>query len=94
MLLAYSSIRNGSRTRSVPKLRSLVVVGRKNYVFAGSERGAEKAATFYCFIKTAKLDDIDAELEPRDVLTRIAGHPTTRPGDLLLWNLMPLAAVN
>ncbi len=52
-----------------------VVLGRKNYLFAGSDRGGERAAAIYSLIGTAKLNDIDPEAYLRDVLTRIADHP-------------------
>ena len=55
-------------------LRS-VAIGRKNYLFAGSDRGAERAATLYSLIETAKLNGLDPEAYLRDVLGRIADHP-------------------
>ncbi|OAH29758.1 hypothetical protein AX289_29550 [Methylorubrum populi] len=66
-----------------------VAVGRKNYLFAGSDLGAERAATFYTLIETAKLNRIDPEAYLRDVLTRIADHPAKRLADLLPWNWTP-----
>ncbi len=60
-----------------------VAVGRKNYLFAGSERGAERAAAFYTLIESAKLNGLDSEAYLRDVLTRIADHPAKRLADLL-----------
>jgi transposase len=69
-------------------LRS-VAVGRKNYLFAGSELGAERAAAFYTLIETAKMNRLDPEGYLRDVLTRIADHPAKRLADLLPWNWMP-----
>lgn len=69
-------------------LRS-VAVGRKNYLFAGSELGAERAAAFYTLIETAKMNRLDPEGYLRDVLTRIADHPAKRLSDLLPWNWMP-----
>ena len=71
-----------------------VAVGRKNYLFAGSDRGAERAATFYTLIETAKLNRLDTEAYLRDVLTRIADHPARRLGDLLPWNWVPLSALD
>lgn len=67
-----------------------VAVGRKNYLFAGSDSGAERAAVFYTLIETAKLNGLDPEAYLRDVLTRIADHPAKRLTDLLPWNWMPL----
>ncbi len=66
-----------------------VAVGRKNYLFAGSEPGAERAAAFYTLIETAKMNGLDPEAYLRDVLTRIADHPAKRLADLLPWNWMP-----
>ncbi|WP_458437529.1 IS66 family transposase [Methylorubrum extorquens] len=70
-----------------------IAVGRKNYMFAGSDRGAELAAAFYTLIETAKLNGLDTEAYLRDVLTRIAEHPARRLGDLLPWNWIPLTAI-
>jgi len=64
-----------------------VVLGRKNYLFAGSDAGGERAASIYSLIGTAKLNGLDPEAYLRDVLTRIADHPVNRIGDLLPWNL-------
>jgi transposase len=64
-----------------------VAVGRKNYLFAGSDRGGERAATFYALIGTAKLNGLDPEAYLRQVLTRIADHPINRIAELLPWNL-------
>jgi hypothetical protein len=72
-------------------LRS-VAIGRKNYLFAGSERGAERAAAFYTLIETAKLNGLDPEAYLRDVLTRLADHPAKRLAELLPWNWSPVTA--
>jgi len=64
----------------------VVALGRKNYLFAGSDAGGERAAAIYSLIGTAKLNDIDPEAYLRDVLTRIADHPVTRIDELLPWN--------
>ena len=64
-----------------------VALGRKNYLFAGSDRGGESAASIYSLIGTAKLNGIDPELYLRDVLSRIAEHPINRIEELLPWNL-------
>ena len=66
-----------------------VAVGRKNYLFAGSDLGAERAAVFYTLIETAKLNRLDPEAYLRDVLTHIADHPAKRLADLLPWNWIP-----
>jgi hypothetical protein len=63
------------------------VVCRKNYLFAGSDAGGDRAATFYSLIGTAKLNGQDPEAYLRAVLKRIAEHPINRIGELLPWNL-------
>ena len=64
-----------------------VALGRKNYLFAGSDRGGESAAAIYSLIGTAKLNGIDPESYLRNVLSRIADHPINRIDELLPWNL-------
>jgi hypothetical protein len=59
-----------------------VVLGRKNYLFAGSDSGGERAAAIYSLIGSAKLNGIDPETYLREVLTRIADHPINRIADL------------
>jgi transposase len=65
-----------------------VCLGRKNYLFAGSDNGGERAATFYSLIGTAKLNGIDPELYLRQLLERVGDHPINRISDLLPWNLI------
>lgn len=61
-------------------------LGRKSWLFAGSERGAERAAAMATLIATAKLNDIDPQAWLADVLARIAAHPAHRLDELLPWN--------
>ena len=68
-------------------LRGLAL-GRKSWLFAGSERGAERAAIMYTLIQTAKLNDIDPQAWLADTLSKIADTPQTRLGKLLPWNWM------
>ena len=64
-----------------------VALGRKNYLFAGSDRGGESAAAMYSLIGTAKLNGIDPESYLRNVLSLVAEHPINRIDQLLPWNL-------
>jgi transposase len=64
-----------------------VALGRKNYLFAGSDSGGDRAASMYTLIGTAKLNGLDPEAYLRTLLNRIADHPIQRIHDLLPWNL-------
>jgi transposase len=64
-----------------------VAIGRKNYLFAGSDTGGERAAAMYSLIGTAKLNGVDAEAYLSYVLSRIADHPIRRIEELLPWNV-------
>jgi transposase len=61
-------------------------LGRKSWLFAGSERGADRAAIMAALITTAKLNDVDPQAWLADVLARIAEHPVNRLDELLPWN--------
>ena len=65
----------------------MVALGRKNFLFAGSDRGGESAAAIHSLIGTAKLNGLNPESYLRDVLSRIADHPINRIEELLPWNL-------
>ena len=65
----------------------VVALGRKNFLFAGSDGGGESAAAIYSLLGTAKLNGIDPESYLRNVLSRIANHPIKRIEELLPWNV-------
>ena len=65
-------------------------LGRKSWLFAGSERGADRAAAMTTLIMTAKLNDIDPQAWLADVLARIAEIPQARLPELLPWNWKPI----
>jgi transposase len=72
-----------------------IALGRKSWLFAGSDRGGMRAAAMYSLIVTAKMNDIDPQAWLADILARIAGHPASRLDELLPWNWRPAgAAVN
>jgi hypothetical protein len=66
-----------------------IALGRKSWLFAGSDRGGRRAAAMYSLIVTAKMNDIDPQAWLADVLGRIAGHPAHRLDDLLPWSWRP-----
>ncbi|PZQ66449.1 MAG: IS66 family transposase, partial [Escherichia coli] len=63
-----------------------VALGRRAWLFAGSDRGGERAAMMYALITTAKLNNVDPRAWLADVLARIADHPASRLDELLPWN--------
>jgi transposase len=62
-----------------------IAIGRKAWLFAGSDRGGERAAAMYSLIATAKLNNVDPRAWLADVLARIADHPASRLDELLPW---------
>ncbi len=70
----------------------VVALGRKNYLFAGSDAGGERAAAIYSLIGTAKLNGLDLENYLSNVFSRIADHPINRIEALLPWNVAAPAA--
>ena len=63
-----------------------LALGRKNYLFAGSDAGGRRAAAVYTIVETAKMNGLDPEAYLADVLGRIADHPANRVDELLPWN--------
>jgi hypothetical protein len=63
-----------------------IALGRKSWLFCGSDRGGERAAVIYSLIVTAKMNDVDPQAWLADVLARIAEHPVQRLDELLPWN--------
>ena len=66
-----------------------IALGRKSWLFAGSDRGGERAAAMYSLIATAKLNDVDPRAWLADVLARIADQPASRLHELLPWHWAP-----
>jgi hypothetical protein len=77
---------NNTAERSIRPL----VLGRRNYLFAGSDGGGESAAIIYSLIGTARLNDVEPFAYLRAVFERIADHPINRVDELLPWRLMPV----
>ena len=69
-----------------------VALGRKNYLFVGSEGGGKAAAIAYTLIETAKLNRVDPQAWLTDVLGRIADHKITRLDELMPWSYAANAA--
>jgi hypothetical protein len=68
-----------------------IALGRKSWLFAGSDRGGERAAVFYTLIQTAKLNGVDPQAWLADVLGRINDHSIQDLDQLLPWNWKPAA---
>lgn len=64
-----------------------ICLGHKNWLFAGSNAGGERAAAAYSLIETVKLNGLDPEDCLCQVLSRIADHPVKRIDELLPWNM-------
>ncbi len=83
-----TAARRSITTRNNPAERALrcVAIGRKNYLFAGSDAGGRRAAALYSLIESAKLNGLDPRAWLADVLGRIADHPASRLDELLPWH--------
>ncbi len=64
-----------------------LAMGRRNWTFAGSDAGGERAAIFYTLIQSAKLNGLDPEAYLSAVVAHIADHPIKRIGEFLPWNM-------
>lgn len=74
---------------AIERLMRPIAVGRKNYLFAGSHAGAERAAVFYTLINTCRLNRVNPTTYLRDVLRRLNTHPAARLNELLPFNRKP-----
>ena len=66
-----------------------IALGRKSWLFCGSDRGGQRAAAMYSLIVTAKMNGVDPQAWLADILARIAAHPAHRLDELLPWNWRP-----
>jgi transposase len=69
-----------------------IALGRKSWLFCGSDRGGQRAAAMYSLVVTAKMNGVDPQAWLTDVLSRIATHPSHRLDELLPWNWTPRAS--
>lgn len=69
-----------------------ITLGRRNWTFAGSDAGGERAAAIYSLIESAKINGLDPEDYLRRVIERIADHPVNRIAELLPWNIPDIRA--
>jgi transposase len=72
-----------------------ISLGRKNYLFCGSDAGGERAAAIYTLVATAKLNGLNQEAYLRDILAKVAeGHTINRIDELVPWRMIPAAATS
>jgi transposase len=62
-----------------------MAIGRKNWTFAGSDAGGDRAAAIYTLIETCKMNDVDPQAWLADVLARLPDHPASKLTELLPW---------
>ena len=77
-------ISNNAAERAIRPL----ALGRKNWLFAGSDGGGRRAAILYTLIESAKMNGLDPESYLRTVIARIADHPINRLDELLPWQIV------
>jgi len=71
----------------------IIALGRKNFLFAGSDTGGDRAASIYTIVQTAKLNGVNPEAYLKDTLAKIAhGHPINKLDQLLPWQMRPPTA--
>ena len=71
-----------------------IALGRRSWLFCGSDRGGQRAAAMYGLIVTCKMNDVDPQAWLADVLARIASHPAHRLDELLPWNWRSRSSLN
>ena len=76
-----------SNRRAAERAIRPLALGRKNYLFAGSDSGGQRAAAIYTLVETAKMNGLDPERYLRDVLNRIADHPINKIDALMPWRI-------
>ncbi len=77
----------GTHNNAAERALRAVALGRKNYLFAGSDAGGERAAAIYSLVGSAKLQGLDLQAYLRHVIERIAEHPVNRIEELLPWRV-------
>ena len=65
-----------------------IAIGRKNWLFAGSDNGGEAAANIYTVIETAKMNGLNPEVYLKKVLSKIQDYNSQKIADLLPWNIL------
>lgn len=80
----------GTHNNSAERALRVVALGRKNFLFCGSDSGGHRAAAIYSLIGTAKLNGVNPEAYLRFVLERIADHPSNKLDELLPWTVAAL----
>jgi Ca2+-binding RTX toxin-like protein len=82
---SWKAIGTGDFNNAAERAMRPLALGRKNYLFAGSDEGGRRAAITYTLIESARLNDVDPEAWLGDIINRIADHPNTNIDELLPW---------